>query len=153
MFNYRHPSPRREWSGVGSCGSWPSLRPLAAVGAVGAEFREVIFCAQARYLRAICSELDVHCWPKSAQAPLGSPRCPKWFHGVPREPKGSQSDAKESPLGAQGAPKAPKRQPKVTPRKAKWAPTTPQGDQQITKLYTHKQNTCKLPIHRHTAAD
>ena len=35
--------------------------------------------------------------PKSSQAPLGNPRCPKWSHGVPRQPKGGQSDAKESP--------------------------------------------------------
>ena len=58
-------------------------------------------------------------YQKLAQAPLGSPRCPKWYHGVPREPKGSQSDGKDSPLGAQVAPKAPKRRPKVDPRKAK----------------------------------
>jgi hypothetical protein len=36
--------------------------------------------------------------PKSSQAPLGSPRCPKWSSGVPREPNGGQSDVKESLL-------------------------------------------------------
>ena len=53
-------------------------------------------------MRAICWELGSMLDPKSSQAPLGSPRGPKWPHGVPREPKGRQSDAKDSPLGAQG---------------------------------------------------
>ena len=50
--------------------------------------------------------------PKSSQAPLGRPRCPKWPRGGPSEPKGGQSDARENPLGARGAPKGPKRNPK-----------------------------------------
>jgi len=36
------------------------LGPYAALAALAAEFREVTFCAQARYLKAICSEVDVH---------------------------------------------------------------------------------------------
>ena len=88
-------------------------------GARGAEFREVTFYAQARYLKPICPEKDIHFGLKVIPSPLGSPRCSKWPRGVPREPQGGQSDAKETPLGAQGVPKGPKRKPKVGPRKAK----------------------------------
>ena len=77
--------------------------------------------------------------PKSSQAPLGRPRfarCPKWSHGVPREPKGGQSDAKESPLGAQGDPKDPKGSPK-----------SPQGKQ--NELQGHPKETNKSQNYIH----
>ena len=89
---------------------------------------------------------------------LGAQGAPKGPTGIPREPKGGQSDPKESPLGAQGAPKGPTsipREPKGGqghPKESKMSLKTFKGEQQITKLYTHKQNIRKLPIHRHTAA-
>ena len=43
---------------------------------------------------------------------LGAQGAPKGPTGIPREPKGAQSDAKESPLGARGVRKGPKRNPK-----------------------------------------
>ena len=60
------------------------MRGYAAAGAAGAagtEFREVIFYAQASQTLQISTEKDVHFDPKSSQAPLGIPRCPK---GAPR---------------------------------------------------------------------
>ena len=80
--------------------------------------------------RLILSEIDY--------IALGRPRGPPW------QPKAPQS-------GPRAAQRTQKR-PKVVPRRAKWAPRTPKGDQQTTKLYTHKRNIRKLPIHRHTAA-
>ena len=60
MFNYRHPSPRREKWG------W-ELRPLRHFGEIrrlpglaAAEFRVANFCRQAADIRAIDPELEAH---------------------------------------------------------------------------------------------
>ena len=61
-------------------------------------------------------------------------------------------------LGAQGAPKEPKgipTEPKeatITSGRSRWVPKKLKGEQQITRIYIHKQKVCKLPIHRQTAA-
>ena len=89
------------------------------MGADVAEFREVTFCAQARYLRAICSELDFHSGPEVIPSSPWEARVPQMAPQSPKEAKGYQNDAKEGPLGAQGAPKASKREPKVAPRRTK----------------------------------
>ena len=88
MFNYRHPSPRYEYSGVGSCGSCATLGGYGAAGAATGEFREVTFYAQASQTFQIMTETDVHFDPKSSQAPLGSPRWPNGAHRHPKEAKG-----------------------------------------------------------------
>ena len=121
---------------MGAAALVPLCALAASCGARGTVFREVTFCAQVAYLRAICSELDVHFQPESVQAPLGSPRCPKWLQGAPREPKGSQSDAKESSLGAQGAPQAPKRRRKVAPRSKMRSQSHPKETNK-TQSYIH----------------
>ena len=79
----------------------------AAAGVAGAYFRRVTFYAQASQTVQIITETDVY-FAKSSRTPIG-------LTGIPREPKGAQSDAKESPW----EPKEPKRKPKVAPRRAK----------------------------------
>ena len=66
------------------------LRLLRHVGAntpAAAEFREVTFCTQVRYLRAICSELDVHFGPKVISSPPWEPKVPQM---APRSSKGAK---------------------------------------------------------------
>ena len=56
-----------------------------------AEFRELSFCAQARYLRAICSELDLHFGPEVIPSSPWEPRVPQM---APRSPKGAKGGPK-----------------------------------------------------------
>ena len=116
---------------------------MGPLGAEGAEFREVTFCAQAHYLRAICLELDVHFGPKVIPSSLGSPRCPQWPHGVQGSQKGDQSDAKEAALGVQGTPKGPNRKPKVAPRRAKWQNELNKSQNyiHISKIHANSRST------------
>ena len=107
--NYSHPGPRREWSRVGSCSSCATLGPYCANTA---EFREVVFCAQARYLRATCSELGVHF-------------APKVIPSSPWEPKAPQV-AQRNPKGAKGKPKWRQREPLGSPRRSKGSPKSRQ---------------------------
>ena len=67
---------------------------------------------------------------------LGRPRRPPW------QPKAPPS----GPRAAQGTQK----DPKVVPGREK--EKTAKGEQQTTKLYTHKRIIRKLSIQRHTAA-
>ena len=57
MFNYRHPSPRREEGGLRAAGQVALPRePRDPV----IEFREINFCRQAAEMRAIGPELEAH---------------------------------------------------------------------------------------------
>ena len=152
VFNFRHPSPRHEWSGVGSCGSCATLGGL---GESAPEFREVSFYAQASQTLSILTETDVHFRPQVIPSSPWEPKVSKWSHGVPREPKGSQSDAKESPLGARDVPKGPKRGPKDGPRKAKWVPKPFKGDQPITNIHIQRihANSRSTAIQRPTSTN
>ena len=71
-----------------------------------------LFMREAPQTLQILTEKDVHFDPKSAKLPLASQGAPKGPTGIPREPNGSQNEAKESPLGAQGATKSYKGGPK-----------------------------------------
>ena len=57
MFNYRHPSPRREEGGLRAAGQ-VALRRDCRDPVI--EFREVNFCRQAAEMRAIGPELEAH---------------------------------------------------------------------------------------------
>ena len=122
-------APGAREKGVGGCG--PS-RPSRRDGRSAGNFREVIFSAQAAYLKGICSELDVQFCPKTTK-----PSSPNQgdLHGMSRRLK----------EGIEGCPKGPKRSTKSARR-------APEVEQQITKLFIRNQNIRKLPIHRHTAA-
>ena len=63
------------------CAHWALPAPAAA------EFHEVTFCAQARYLRAICSELDVHFGPQVIPSSPWEPKVPPM---APRSSKGAK---------------------------------------------------------------
>ena len=63
MFNYRHPSPRREEGGLRAAGQVALPRDPRDPGncqIAGDEFREVNFCRQAADMRAIGPELEAH---------------------------------------------------------------------------------------------
>ena len=105
--NSRHPSPRRERSGVGRCGPSANSRRSAESGESAGECRQASFYAQASQTLQIYSEKDVHFRRKSQEAPLGSPRCPKGTHRHPKGAKGSQSQPKESKMSSKDTQRRP----------------------------------------------
>ena len=60
MFNYRHPSPRREEGGLRAAGQVALARDPEDPRDPVIEFREVNFCRQAAEMRAIGPELEAH---------------------------------------------------------------------------------------------
>ena len=86
--------------------------------------------------------------PKGAQSDakessLGAQGAQKGLSGIQREPKGSQSDPKESPLGAQGAPTG----PTGIPREAKGGPKWSQGNQNESQRRPKESNKSQNYIH------
>ena len=75
------------------------------------------------------------------QALRNSPGVPSSLPRMQR-PVYSLQEISSDPKGSQSRPQDPKRTSK-----------NPRAHQQITKIYTPKQNIRKLPIHRHTAAN
>ena len=98
-------APRASEVGLGAAALAPLWADIALAAARGGEFREVTFCAQVAYFRAICSELDVHFGPKVIPSSPWEPKVPQM---APRRPKG----AKVTPRRAPWEPKAPQRLPK-----------------------------------------
>ena len=103
MFNYRHPSPRREEGGLRAAGQVALCADPRDTGIPGDEFREAIFCRQASKMRAIGPELEAHLLTKTWNMPLGSPKSPQGpqLHpkGTQMEPKGSKMDPKVDKVG------------------------------------------------------
>ena len=107
MFNYRHPSPRREEGGLRAAGQVALPQDPGNNGIPGDEFREVNFCRQAADLRAIGPELEAHFLTKPRIRSLAAQGDPQGPHG---QPKGSQM----VPKGAKWIPKGTKWTPKGT---------------------------------------
>ena len=156
--NYCHPSPRREWSGVGSCGSCATLRGLCATSGCRRWFlRRHFFIRRHRKRSKYSTETDVHFDPKSFKVPLGNPRCPKGAHrhpvGAKGRPKWRRGDALGLPKGLKGTPKFAKGN-KMSSKDNQRGKNKSQYKYVYIYIYTytHKRNTRKLPIHRHTAA-
>ena len=110
MFNYRHPSPRREEGGLRAAGQVALCADPGDTGIPGDEFREAFVCRQASKMRAIGQELEAHFLTKTKNMPLGSPRSPQ---GAPKVPKCITKAPKWTPKGAKWTPKSPKVGPKV----------------------------------------
>ena len=117
ILNSRHPCARRESMGVGSCGLSHTSRRLGESGGsrgLPEWFQQATFCAQAAFLGAICSQLDVvFCQKliKCARQPKGTPMAtqgvPKWSKGCPKGRKENPKSAQGETRGVQGHPKRP----------------------------------------------
>ena len=132
VLELRHPGPRHEWSGVGSCLPCATSAVYPGLGVprdLAGKFREATFCAQALYLRAVCLELNVQFHQKSIISPWADQGD---HHGNWRRPK-----------VVQGLPEWSQNKPKVSPRKRQGSRRTLR-DEQNRQLYTHKQNMRKL---------
>ena len=86
--NSRHPSLYACGRGVASRGPYATLWGSGESAESGGEFREANFYAQARYLRAIGPELEVHFGSKSGNLVLSTPRHPKGPKKTPKGPQG-----------------------------------------------------------------
>ena len=100
VFNYHHPSPRRERRGVGSCEPNRTSRRL---GGLPKQFQQVTFCAQAAYLKAICSELDDLFCQKLIRCPQTTQETFMASQGVPERSTGYPKGPERSPKSAHGS--------------------------------------------------
>ena len=122
----------------GACGGGVRAAvPDTTSGESAGEFREARFCAQARYLRHICSESDPHFgrifskFQKTPQRdPTGAPRRPK---GLQRTAKGNPRAPQRVPKGAKGSPKSAQRLPKAARRRPREAPKGANGSHREPK--------------------
>ena len=113
MFNYRHPSPRRECQGLRAAGHAPppagKPRVRRANHRQTTQFREAILYAQASQTLQMSTEKDVHFRTKVTPSVPWEPKVPQ--RGPPA-PKGSQWELKVTQRRAPWEPKAPPRVPK-----------------------------------------
>ena len=127
MFNYRHPSPRRECQGLRAAGHAPlpagKPRVRRANHRQTTEFREAIFYTQASQTLQISTGKDVHFRTKVTPSVPWEPKVPQ--RGPPAS-KGSQWEFK------------------VTQRRAPWDPWKPKAPQRVPKgspkSFQEKQN-------------
>ena len=138
VFNYRHPSPRRVWKGGWELRAKLHFAPIGGIRGIAWIIPAGHFLCAGCVLESHLLGIGRPILSKTYYMPSGSPRD---LHGIPRRPR-----------VVQGLSKGTQKEPKVGPRREERGGRAPKGGQQSTKLYTHKQNIRKLPIHRHTAA-